>query len=275
MIRAFTLEWLKVRHYRVFWILFGLYLIAQLVITNGGIFVLEWLKSKGADFNGIDPTILPIYDFPDIWQNSTWLASFGNLLLSFIVIVSVNNELSYNTLRQNIIDGISKKEFLLSKFSLILFLAAACTLVLFGSGLVAGFMYSHVTEARFIFDELEFIAAYFLQLISICMFAFCIALLIKKAGFAIVFIFLYSAFLEPIATAIMEYAPFAKDYTAGFVKFFPVYSIRNLIDVPFPKYLFQEINDDVLWYEWLIVIGWIGIYMGFITWVLNKKDLKA
>lgn len=275
MIRAFTLEWLKLRHYRVFWILFGLYLIAQLVITNGGIFVLEWLKSKGADFNGLDPTILPIYDFPDIWQNSTWLASYANLLISFVVIVSVNNELSYNTLRQNIIDGISKKEFLLSKFSLILFLASACTLVLFGSGLVAGFLYSHVTETRFIFDEMEFILAYFLQLIAVSMFAFCIALVIKKAGFAIVFIFLYGAFLEPIATTIMEYAPFARDYTADYVKFFPIYAIRNLIDVPFPKYLFQEINDDIFWYEWLIVLGWIGVYMGFITWVLNKKDLKA
>ena len=36
MIRAFTLEWLKLKHYRVFWILFGLYLLAQLIITNGG-----------------------------------------------------------------------------------------------------------------------------------------------------------------------------------------------------------------------------------------------
>ena len=275
MIRAFKLEWLKVKHYRVFWILFGLYLLAQLVITNGGIFILEWLKNQGADINGIDPTILPIYDFPDIWQNSTWLGSFVNLLISFIVIVSVNNELSYNTLRQNIIDGVSKKEFLLSKFSIILFLAAVCTIVLFVSGLFAGLMYSHVTELKYIFDEMEFLLAYFLQLVAISMFAFCVALIIKKAGFAIVFTFLYSAFFEPIATAILEYAPFAKDYTAGLVKFFPIYSIRNLIDVPFPKYILREINDNVFWYEWLIVLLWIGLFVAFITYRLNRKDLKA
>ncbi|HDO27491.1 MAG TPA: hypothetical protein ENH02_05180, partial [Bacteroidetes bacterium] len=68
MIRALKLEWLKVRNYRVFWILTGMYLLALLVITSGGVFFLEWLKSEGADFRGIDPTIVPIYDFPDIWQ---------------------------------------------------------------------------------------------------------------------------------------------------------------------------------------------------------------
>lgn len=274
MIRAFTLEWLKLKNYRVFWILFGLYLLAQLVITNGGIFILEWLKSQGADFEGIDPTILPIYDFPDIWQNSTWLGSFVKVLIAFIVIISVNNDLTYNTLRQNIIDGISKKEFLLSKFAIIIFISGVCTLVLFVSGLTAGMIYSHVTDLKYIFSELEFLLAYFIQLVVFSMFAFAIALVIKKAGFAIVFVCLYSIFFEPIATAIMEYSPL-NVYTLDYVKFFPIYSINNLIDVPFPKYLFQEINDDVLWYEWLISISWGVLFALFITYVLNKKDLKA
>ncbi|MEO9873123.1 ABC transporter permease [Ekhidna sp.] len=279
MIRAFTLEWLKLKHYKVFWILFGLYLLAQLIITNGGVFFLEWLKSKGADFQGIDPTILPIYDFPDIWQNSTWLASFVKVLISFIVIVSVNNELSYNTLRQNIIDGVSKREFLLSKFSLILFLAGVCTLVLFLSGLVAGMIYSHVTDLKYVFDQLDYLLAYFLQLVVFSLFAFSIAMVIKKAGFAIVLIFLYNLVFEPIVTAILEFAPFTRDYTAGIVKFFPMYSIEKLCgkayESPFARYLFQEIKDSIYWYEWLIAIGWGLLFILFINWVLNKRDLKA
>ena len=279
MIRAFKLEWLKLKHYRVFWILFGLYLLAQLIITNGGVFFLEWLKSKGADFDGIDPTIIPIYDFPDIWQNSTWLASFVKVLISFIIIVSVNNELSYNTLRQNIIDGVSKKEFLMSKLSIILFIAGVCTLVLFLSGLIAGLMYSHVTDLKYIFAELEFLGAYFLQLVVFCLFAFSVAMVIKKAGFAIVLLFLYSLVFEPIITAILEFAPFTKDYTAGIVKFFPIYSMEKLCgkvyESPFARYLFQEIKDNVLWYEWLIAIAWGGIFLLFINWILNRKDLKA
>lgn len=279
MIRAFKLEWLKLKHYRVFWILFGLYLLAQLVITNGGVFFLEWLKSKDVDFDGIDPSILPIYDFPDIWQNSVWLASYVKVLISFIVIVSVNNELSYNTLRQNIIDGVSKREFLLSKLALILFLAAVCTLVLFSSGLVAGFLYSHVTDMKYIFAELEYLAAYFLQLVVFCLFAFSLAMVIKKAGFAIVIVILYSLVFEPILTAVLEFSPLANEFTQGMVKFFPVYSMEKLCgkvyESPFMRYFFQEIKTDVLWFEWLIAVGWACIYMLFISWILNKKDLKA
>lgn len=279
MIRAFTLEWLKLKHYRVFWILFGLYLLAQLIITNGGIFFLRWLESKGADFDGINPSIIPIYDFPDIWQNSVWLASFVKVLISFIVIVSVNNELSYNTLRQNIIDGISKREFLLSKLSLILFLSGVCTLALFFSGLVAGFMYSHVTDLKYIFSNLEYLLAYFLQLVVFCLFAFSLAMIIKKAGFAIVITMLYSIVFEPIVTSILEFADFIEDYTAGIVKFFPIYSMEKLsgkiYESPFARYLFQEIKENILWYEWLIAVGWGVLFMLFITWILNKKDLKA
>ena len=275
MIRAFTLEWLKLRHYRIFWILFGIYLLAQLVITNGGVFLLEWLKDQGADFDGLDPTMIPIYDFPDIWQNTSWLGSFIKVLISFIVIISVNNDLTYNTMRQNIIDGISKKEFILSKFSLILFLAAACSLLLFISGLVTGLIYSNVTDISYILRDLEFIFAYFYQLIIFSMFAFLLALLIKKAGFVIVFLLFYSSFLEPIATAILEYADFAKDHTAWMVKFFPIYSINNLIHVPFPKYIFREIQDYILWYEWIIATGWLLIFTYWIVYLLNKRDLKA
>lgn len=279
MIRAFTLEWLKLKHYRVFWILFGLYLLAQLIITNGGVFFLEWLESKGADIEGISPSLLPIYDFPDIWHNSTWLGSFVKILISFIIIVSVNNELSYNTLRQNIIDGISKREFLLSKLSLIIFLATVCTLVLFVSGLVAGLQYSHVLDLKYIFSDLEHLIAYFLQLVIFGLFAFSVAMVIKKAGFAIVLIFLYSIVFEPIITGILEFAPFTKDYTEGIVKFFPIYSIEKLCgkfyESPFARYIFQEIKEGPLWFEWIIPVVWGFIYMTFITWILNKKDLKA
>lgn len=278
MIRAFKLEWLKLKHYRVFWMLFGIYLLAQLTITNGGVLVLEWLKNEGAEFNGIDPTILPIYDFPDIWQNTTWLGSFIKLLIGFIVIVSVNNDLTYNTMRQNIIDGVSKKEFILSKFTLILFIAGICTLTLFTSGLITGFIYSHVTDINYILDELEFVAAYFLQLVVFSMFAFSVAIVIKKAGFAIVFLALYCLFLEPTATTIMEFAPPLKPYTADFVKFFPLYSINNLnnhFEAPFQRYLFKEITDNIAWYKWLLAIAWMSIFLAFVSYRLNKKDLKV
>jgi ABC-2 type transport system permease protein len=55
-------------------------------------FLMQYLKNQGAEFNGIDPTILPLYDFPDVWQNMTYVATFFKIILAFIVIISVTNE---------------------------------------------------------------------------------------------------------------------------------------------------------------------------------------
>lgn len=275
MIDAIKLEWLKIKNYRVFWILLGMYLFALTVIASGGVFFLEWLKSQGADFNGIDPTIVPIYDFPDIWQNMTYLGSYAKIFLAFIVIISVNNDVTYNTLRQNIIDGISKKSYLLSKLMFIALLASISTLFLFINGLITGSIYSHVWEARFIFDELEFLFAYFLDIVVYCSLAFLLALVIKKADFVIVLLFLYSMMFEPIVSAILTNAPYFRDtFWSELVAFFPVQSLNNLITVPFGRYVFMEIQDYIPFKTLAIALGWLVIYLWSVISILKRRDLK-
>lgn len=275
MWRAFKLEWLKLKHYRFFWILLGMYLLALFIICTFGVFFLEWLKRQGADFDGIDPTLLPIYDFPDIWQNTTYLASFVKVLLAFIVIISVTNDISYITMRQNIIDGISKKEFLLSKLSLILFLAAFSTLFLFVFGLINGSIYSHVWGIKYVFDELEFLLAYFYDIVVFCSFAFILSLLIRKAGFAIVLLFLYSLMFEPIFTLIMTESDWTRDtHWATFAEFFPIKAMNGLIPVPYPKYIFREITDNIPLKALAISTGWLVIFQWSIYQYLVKRDLK-
>lgn len=276
MIRTLKLEWLKLKNYRVFWILLGMYLLALTVIAAGGGYFLEWLKDKGVELEGIDPTIIPIYDFPDIWQNLTYLASYGIILLTFIVIISVNNDVTYNTLRQNIIDGISKREYLMSKMMLILSLAGISTLVLVALGLIHGSIYSSVLESKFIFDELEFVAAYFFQIVLFCTMAFLLSLIIKKSGFVIVALFLYSIMFEPIIVVIFENAPFFKEgIMPSITPFFPINSMKSLIDLPFGRYIFQEINDNISIKALAISIGWFAIYLSGIIYILKKRDLKG
>lgn len=275
MIRAFQLEWLKIRHYKVFWILLGMYLIALLVIASFGTFFLEYLKNQGADFDGIDPTILPIYDFPDIWQNTTYLGSFLKVFLAFIVIISVNNDVTYNTMRQNIIDGISKWEFLLSKLLLIFFLGLVSSLFLFLAGLVNGSIYSHVMGLEYIFDELEFFLAYFFDIVVYCTLAFLLVLLIRKSGFVIIALALYTLMFEPILTAFLSYSSVTRDgIWADIAPFFPIRALNDMIPVPYPKYIFREIVDNVPWKPVLISIGWFAIYLSSIMFILKKRDLR-
>ena len=275
MIRVLKLEWLKIRNYRVFWILTIMYLLALVVIASGGMFFLEWLKSEGADFQGINPTIIPIYDFPDIWQNTTYLATFVKVLLAFIVIISVNNDVTYNTLRQNIIDGISKKEYIFSKMSFIITMAAISTLFLFVLGFINGSIYSHVWGMEYIFDEMEFLAVFFYEVIIYCTLAFLLSLIIKKAGFVIVALFLYTLMFEPIATTIMINAPALADGIAPEIaQFFPIKALNNLISVPFGRYVFMEIEDNVSIKALMIATGWFVFYLSSIFYILNKRDLN-
>ncbi len=273
MIRLFEIEWLKLKNYKVFWILIVMYFAGLIIVLSSGMFLMQYLKNQGAEFNGIDPTILPLYDFPDVWQNMTYVATFFKIILAFIVIISVTNEISYRTMRQNVIEGLSKWEFLQSKFALILSLSAAATVFIFIEGLVTGLIYSTVKYPELIFSELEFLLGYFLEVMTFLCFAMLLALLLKKAGFAIVLIFMYTLIFEPFLTLNMEHNPWIKDQVSWVAPFLPIRALNNLIRVPFQRYVFMEIQDYIALKDVLIVLGWLALFLLGIFKLLDKRDI--
>lgn len=273
MIRLFEIEWLKLKNYKVFWILTGMYFVGLILVLSSGMFLMQFLKSKGAEFEGIDPTIIPLYDFPDVWQNMTYVATFFKVIPAFIVIISVTNEISYRTMRQNVIDGLSKWEFLRSKFALIIALSSAATLFIFIEGMITGLIYSTVKYPEMIFSELEFLLAYFLEVVTFLCFAMLLAILLKKAGFAIVLIFMYTLIFEPFLTVNMEHNPLIKDQVSWLAPFLPIRALNNLIHVPFQRYVFMEIQDYIAWKDVLIVLGWLVFYLLGIFKLLDKRDI--
>lgn len=273
MLRTIETEWLKLKNYKVFWALVIMYFAGLLIILSSGMFLMKFLKSKGAEFNGIDPTILPLYDFPDVWQNMIYIATFFKLILAFIVIISITNEITYRTMRQNVIDGLSKWEFLKSKLSLILLLSLSAVVFLFIEGLVMGLIYSHVISIREIFSEMEFFAGYFLELVTFLSFALLVGLVMKKSGFAIVFIFMYTLIFEPFVTLNLQYNQWIKEHTSWIVPYFPIRAINNLIHVPFQRYAFMEFQDYIAWIDILIVVIWLLVFQGIIYRLLTKRDI--
>lgn len=269
MQRLLSIEWLKLRHYKPFWVLTILYFLVLALVCSGVMLFFKYLESKGADFDGISPMMIPFYDFTDIWQNLTYLASFFKIFLGFIVVISICNEWSFRTIRQNIIDGISKREFLLSKVLLILALAIVNTLFIVILGLILGTIYSPVNGVDVMFQNFEFIFAYFLDLFAFLIFALFVGMLIKKTGFAIVLLALYSLFLEPIAYLIM-----LNTYEhLSFYNFLPIRSINKLIEIPYGKYLFQEVKDFLVWYEVLIVVAYSLLFFVISYLMLKSRDV--
>lgn len=273
MIRLFRIEWLKLKNYKVFWILLLLYSLGLIIACSGIMFLLRYIKNHGGDFNGIDPTIIPLYDFPDIWHNMTYIATYFKLFLAFIVIISVNNEITYRTLRQNIIDGLSKRDVLVSKFIVIISLSLAATIFLFMICWVLGMIFSNVRGSEVIFRELEFLPAYFLEVCTFLALAFLLSLLIKKSGFVIVLLFMYTLMFEPILTVFLEHYPNTPEVLKAIVPYFPIKSLNNLISIPYPKYVFLKIQDYVAWTDVFIVVAWLAIYNILILLRLRTRDV--
>jgi len=123
MKRLLKIEWLKSWPSRYFRVMLGIWLFAFVSIPVGVKLFLVYIESKGFsldDLPGIEATDLPIFDFVDIWQNLAYLYKGISIFMAILIIINITNELDYKTFRQNVIDGMSKTEFLGSKLLLIL-----------------------------------------------------------------------------------------------------------------------------------------------------------
>lgn len=273
MIRLLKIEWLKLKYYKVFWILSVMYVAGIILICSGGMFFMEFLKIKGENFSSLDPTTLPIYDFPDIWQNITYIASYFKIILAFIIIISISNETTYHTLRQHIIDGLSNKELLISKLLLIVTLSIFATILLFLIGISTGAVYSQVWGFKYIFQSTQFLFAYTLEVLTYLTFTLMIVLFINKTGVVIVGLFMYTLVFEPLLVVFLENFPDIPETLRSLVSYLPLEALNNLIHIPFQRYLFMEIQDYVSLKETFIVIGWLIFNISMNYFILKKKDL--
>ncbi|MDX1665852.1 MAG: ABC transporter permease subunit [Saprospiraceae bacterium] len=272
MNRLLRIEWLKLKPYRPFWILVGLYALGLSLVCSGGMFFLEYLRNQGANIEGLDPTILPLYDFPDVWQNIAYVASIFKVFLGFIIVISVSNDADYGTLRQNVIDGMSKKEYLGSKLLFMIMLSLAAGLLLFLIGLITGSIYAQEVDIGLIFRDLEFLLAYVLSVFTYLTFALWITLLIPRTGLIIVGLFMYTLIFEPILTLFLWEYPHTPETIKALVPYFPVYSVNHLIPIPFPRYILREIQDYVPQKATLIALGWLIVNVGLSYLILKRKD---
>ena len=245
-------------------------------MCSGGTLLLEYLnyqKTKNnATFITVDPRILPIYDFPDVWQNITFIAARLKIFLAFIVIISLTNEITYKTFRQNIIDGLNRVEFMFSKITMIFVLSLANTLLVFLVGLINGLIYSHDKSLVAIFGNMEFLGAFFLNVFIFLIFSFLVGLIIKRTGIAIVFLGIYATFMEPIATLIFKHMPKLPAFFAEIAPYFPTQALRDLIPNPYPRYILQDFQEYIAFSNVAIVSCQLLIYSGIIYLLLKWKN---
>jgi len=267
MLQLLKIDLKKMTSYRTFWVVCGLYFFIIGAVTSSGMEVIKWLADKGEQFGAsINIDRIPLYYFPDVWQNLIYFSGFLKIVLGIMVVISITNEFSYRTVRQNIIDGMSRWQFLLSKILTNGLLSLMSVVMVFIVGLVTGFIYTPEIEWNYIITDLEFFPAYFLEVFAFLSYALLIGMLIRRSGLTIVLLLLSNLIEFIIRIKLPDSMEYAK-------QFFPLASIGNLIAFPLPRYVMLEIQDYVSWLSVAIVLFWITVfnYLGYLR--LKYSDI--
>jgi ABC-2 type transport system permease protein len=272
MLHLLKIDLKKMTSYRTFWVVCGLYFVTLGFTTASGMEILKWIASKFEDFgSSINVNRIPLYHFPDIWQNLIWISGFFKLVLAVMVVISITNEYQYRTLRQNIIDGMSRWEFVLSKIltNFLLSLMSVGMLLLIAS--VTGLIYTPELVWADVFIGAEFLAAYFLEVFAFLSYALMLGIFVQRSGLTIVLLM-----LSHMIEAIIKINIFRESLNLNIrwlKQFFPLESITNLVPLPFARYAFQEIQDYVGPTAVAIALVWTFLFNYFSYLKLKRADI--
>ena len=225
-----------------------------------------------------------IFNFPFIWHFNTYIAAILKFFLAIVIVSMMANEYSYGTLKQNLIDGMSKKEFVLSKFLTVVLFAFVSTFFVFIMSLILGYSFSSYTELSIIFSDMDYLLAYFVKLVGFFSFCLFLGVLVKRSAFAIGFLFVWNI-IEGIANGILTFKVFPKSNTASQItQFFPLESMSNLIVEPITrlsviKNIQTAVGDtnvkdySVHFSSIFIVLVWTTLFIFLSYKIIKKRDL--
>lgn len=228
-----------------------------------------------------------IFNFPYIWHFNTYMAAIFKFFLLLVIVSMMANEYSNKTLKQNLIDGLSKKEFILSKFYTVIAFALISTLFVFIVSLILGAIYSDYNELAIVFSNLEYLFAFFLKLVGFFAFGLFLGILVKRSAFAVgamlVWFFVESIFKGYLYWTFKDVEHTSEQVNA-ITRFLPLEAMSNLIKEPFTrlgavKSVASQIGEDlskdfsVQVFDIAIVSIWTFVFIYLSYALLKKRDL--
>ncbi|MBB4801468.1 ABC-type transport system involved in multi-copper enzyme maturation permease subunit [Flavobacterium nitrogenifigens] len=225
-----------------------------------------------------------IFNFPFIWHFNTYVAAWLKFFLAIVIVSMMANEYSYGTLKQNLIDGLSKKEFILSKFLTVVLFAFGSTVFIFILSLILGLFYSSYTEFSIIFSDLDYLLAFFVKLTGFFSFCLFLGILVKRSAFALGFLLVWSI-IEGIIKGTLAFKIFPDSNTdEKIMQFLPLEAMSNLIVNPGPRLsvvknigsqigIETDIDYSINYTAIFIVLAWTFIFISSAYKLLKNRDL--
>lgn len=224
-------EWLKLKHYKAFWVL-----LTATAISFPGINAIAYYAFKqtanGPTQGGqlVKMLLGNPFAFPQTFHTTAYLSSFFAFIPAIVVIMLITNEYQFKTHRQNIIDGWEKKTFIWGKFMVILLITLIVTICYLAVAVFLGIVATKEWRFSVLFDKTEFIGLFALQLFSQLSLAFLMGLLIRKAFIAYGIFIFYGFIIENIFVALFKLK--IKFFGYDYGHFLPLEISDRLIPVP-------------------------------------------
>lgn len=279
MFRLLNIEFHKLKHNTASKVLTIIYFV---LLTSTALIAMINFDFAEVQFHLAE---MGIFNFPYIWHLNTFLSSTIKFFLLMVIVSMMANEYSNKTLKQNLIDGLSKKEFVLSKFYTVVVFALISTIFVFAVSLILGLIYSDFTEPSIIFSDLEYLLAFFIKLVGFFSFGLFMGILVKRSAFAvggIIVWFIIESFLK--GYLYWKFRGTDSDVPENVLQFLPLESMSNLIKEPFTRFsavksVANQIGEDlskdfsVHATDILIVSVWTFLFIYFSYKLLKRRDL--
>ena len=281
MLRLLNIEFHKLKHNKASKVLSIIYfgLLTSIALIAAIKFDVGFIKFHLAEQG--------MFNFPYIWHFNTYMAAIFKFFLLLVIVSMMANEYSNKTLKQNLIDGLSKKEFILSKFYTVIVFSAISTVFVFVTSLILGLIYSDYNEPSIMFSNLEYLLAFFVKLTGFFSFGLFLGILIKRSAFAIgamvVWLIMESMFKGYLIWSFRN-ADNTMESANNIMQFLPLEAMANTIKEPFSRLgavrtlasqIGEEITKDVSvqYTDLLIVIVWTLLFIYGSYALIKKRDL--
>ena len=256
MTRILKIEFLKLIQYKPAWLYLGLF---SLVFFLTATLITKITTLINADAQMFD--LSTIVTIPQAWKTYSWLASWFHILLGLFLILITTNEFVYRTLRQHIIDGMSRKDVFASKLSIILGLALyPCLLVI-----LFCLFFGKSSPTSHFFDGVEMLFPLFFKTVNYLGFAMILSLWLKKPTPAIIWYLLYPNFFEPLLGLMAEAYADIK-----LTPFLPFQVYGEII--PSPLAQFMESSNVLTTIEVYGLSSFYVLGILIINWLLIEKS---
>lgn len=255
------IEWLKLRGYRPFWVLMGLYPVTLFGLLLLFVRFYHYIVGKEAQANTLIGT-LP-FAFPTVWHSTTYLASFFHFIPCVLILLNVCNEFQFRTHRQNLLDGWSRGQFFLAKLGV----AGLVTLISFAWVVLAALLVGLFHEGPFSLAGTQVLGCFLLQSAVYNSLALLLGFWLRRGLVSLAVFLVYSNFLEKILWGVASIQFRKIGYYA------PLYVANQLVPFPVWQQAVKRLTPDAPDLASLLTLA--AIYLSLflaLSWLSFRRD---